>query len=380
MKTLVIGLGKSGRAAIALLEKIGDTVTRFDDCQSTLSKVDFTVDRAVVSPGIPPDHPILTQLKERGIPVIGEMELGLKLTDQTCLGITGTNGKTSTTECVAHILREKGIKAHALGNNGTPLCHYMLNPDPNDVLILEISSAQLETLSTKGLDRALILNITPDHLDRYGTFEAYAKTKCHIKSCLKEGGELIVDAETKKKFEKYLEGANTRTFGKEGPIKALLAPFNLGEISDAEAGFSPLKHRLERVLTRDGVVFVNDSKATNVEATLHAIDRLKGPVHIILGGRDKGSDFSRLKEPFTGKVKSVFVYGEAGALIAKALEELKPIHQFATLKEAVERAASVAQAGDTVLLSPACTSFDAFDNFEKRGDAFREYVKSGNNL
>lgn len=385
MKRVVFGLGRSGKAALKLLSREEGELFAIDRTLHNIEGVScFTeenfplglaVDEVILSPGIPQSHPLVNRLKREGAEVMGEMEMALRRTFQPCIGITGTNGKTSATYLLTHLLQQGGKKARALGNCGTPLSAYLLHPDREEILCLEMSSFQTETLQTRKLDWAILLPITPDHLDRYASFDEYAKAKCQIKSAIKKSGKLLLFEETKKKFEKYLAEVETITLREhcDNIVERLVKELGIEVQKEAFVSFKRPEHRLEEVALFQGVRFINDSKATNIDATLHALRALPEDLLIILGGRDKGSDFSRLIKPLKERVKKVYLYGEAAEKIKRELEGV--LTQTGSFEEMIKQAASDAKEGESVLFSPACASFDLFENFEKRGEAFKQIVK-----
>ncbi|MDX8430363.1 MAG: UDP-N-acetylmuramoyl-L-alanine--D-glutamate ligase [Candidatus Algichlamydia australiensis] len=362
-KALIIGMGKSGKAAKALLEKKGYYPVCFDGKGGELPK---NLDLVILSPGVPPSHTLVQQAQAASVEVIGEMELGLRYLQQRAIGITGTNGKTTTTLLITHALQSSRIKARAVGNVGLPLCEYLLAPNLKETLVLEFSSFQLETCTTKALESAILLNITPDHLDRYENFEAYAKTKFRI-------GELCetlwLGEDVKKIFETYSPTRDTREYNEVSFLQSIGA-----DAAQARESFVYPQHRFERLKTLHGVEFVNDSKATNVEAVLHALKQVDRSVLLLVGGRDKGANFMDLL-PSLKKVRKIFAFGEAGGKIEMALKGSCEISRFGTLEESFAQAAKEAKEGEMVLLSPACSSLDAFANFEKRGEKFKQMVE-----
>ncbi len=380
MKALVVGMGRSGLAARALLGKEGYQLTcvdqnpqgeRVGSDRVMINPFDF--DLVVLSPGVPGSHPLVLQADHKGVQVVGEMELGLRFLQNRAIGITGTNGKTTTTMLLAHALQRSGKKASTLGNIGTPLCEYLLDPDPDEILVLEFSSFQLETCLSKKLDSAVILNITPDHLDRYPNFAAYAKAKCAIAGLIKEGRELWLGDGVKKIFETYWPTRDTLAYNELQILQSFGVTPEI--FQKAKEDFIPPAHRLELAGVVRGVHFVNDSKATNGESVLHALKKVQGPIILLAGGRDKGADFAKWLPFLRGKVRKVFAFGEAGKKIEEELGKVCELKRFATLEESFEKAAEEASEGETVLLSPGCSSFDAFANFEKRGERFTKMVK-----
>lgn len=361
MKALVIGLGKSGRGAAKLLLKQGWEVVGVDRAPEPVEGITVLpetatigpVDLVVLSPGIPRSHPLA-----KGN-VIGEAELAFRTLKNRAIGITGTNGKTTLTLLLTHILNGVGIKARALGNVGNSLAEYACNPDPDEFLVVELSSFQLETMTTPCLELSVITNITPDHLDRYSSFEEYANTKKRIKD--------LADS--------YLQLTGRERYWGE---TAWLVCERLGiareDFDQALKSFKSPPHRMEFVGEIEGVRFVNDSKGTNPEATLYAIENNPGKVLLIAGGQSKQGTFANWKKEFLGKVKEVFAIGETASQIEKEVGGVVPVKRCLNLEEAVAVAKEKATQGETVLLSPGCASFDQFRNYEERGERFKSYV------
>jgi UDP-N-acetylmuramoylalanine--D-glutamate ligase len=422
MKTLVIGLGKSGRAAYDLLVKEGVQVVGTDDKADLLKKLESQgIDVAlhpcveefeliVVSPGIPPTHPVYLKALELGKEIIGEAELALSRLHQPCIAITGTNGKTTVTLLVEHILTTSGLKARALGNVGTPLTSYQ--GDPQEIMVVELSSFQLELMKTPVVDIGIILKITPDHLDRYTTMEEYALAKCRLQDLMKNPENLWVHQSVVQDYKPLLK-SNYQTYGtdckstswtdrialKVGEKIETILPIRYRDLGNHEsenvlaawilckkfgissadflAGLETFKkppHRLEFVATLDGVDYFNDSKGTNIDATIKAVEAMTKPVVLIAGGVNKASSYEPWKKSFTGKVKQVFAIGQAAAKIADELRPEFEVEIVPTLKDAVECARRRAKAGETVLLSPGCSSFDMFKDYVQRGDEFKKFV------
>jgi len=367
---LVIGLGKSGKGAVRFLRHLGYHVCGVDREKKDDLEIEvfheeklpeeLTFDLVVLSPGVSPNHPLCTRGKE----VIGEVELGARHLKNQCIGVTGTNGKTTLVLFLTHALRILGKKVRALGNVGESLADYMCAPDEEEIIVLELSSFQLETMRAPILDLAIITTITPDHLDRYPSFEVYAKTKYHIKDLLKP---LQKDS--------YLQLTENEGYC-EFAAKALL-PWGATreKVRFAMESFDKPPHRLEKVAEIGEVLFCNDSKGTNPEAVIFATHAQKRPIILLAGGRNKGGSFRKWKEAFKGKVKEVIVYGEAAEEIVEELEKDFPLTQVETLREGVQAAWERARGGEVILLSPGCASFDQFKNFEERGDLFKECVE-----
>jgi UDP-N-acetylmuramoylalanine--D-glutamate ligase len=371
MKALVLGLGVSGKSAALFLKRRGVEVVGVDDRTapqqfSTLRGFDLFVP----SPGISRQHPLYQLAKREGIPIKGEMQLFLEETKEPCIGVTGTNGKTTVVRMIEHGLNYCGKVAHAVGNVGVPIAEH----ERTGILVIEMSSYQLETLTAPVLDVAIVLNIAQDHVERYENFEEYALTKASIAKCLKAGGELLIHSSVDPKLFSQpfvpFEGGNLQA------AQLACAHFGVEKslFRKAMETFKQPLHRIEFVASIEGVDYYNDSKATNVAAVLNAIEKFEQKIVLILGGYDKGLSFEPLF-PFASKFSSVVTYGQAREKIANALKHLVEVDQVGTLKLAVEFARSKAKRGEVVLFSPGCSSFDAFKNYEERGDAFKDYVR-----
>lgn len=408
---IVLGLGASGRSALRFLtnrESSWGQVVGVDDqlsideelnafanrgvlllssCPSNLLK---GADALVKSPGISPGHPLVLEARAHGIPVIGDIELVAKIVQGVpCIGVTGTNGKTTVTLLIEHILRHAGLPFRACGNVGVPICDMAMTfPDEGiKGLVVELSSYQLETLSTPFLDAALLLNITPDHLDRYSSFEEYRKAKLRIFSLLKEKGEAIVHSSIPIENESCIMRYGFRSaeiFAGYSPHDAdnieaaFLACKHFGlsddQMKDALFTFKKPLHRIEFVCNIQGVSFFNDSKGTNIDAVIKAVDTMNGQVVLIAGGVDKGSSYTLWKKSFADKVKMICAIGQAAPKMKKELGESIPVHIFDGLHSAVAFAAAQSEPGGNVLLSPGCASFDMFRDYRHRGDEFKRIV------
>lgn len=426
--TLVLGLKKSGLAAAEFLLRQNCLVLGIDcDCsllqtcpeiqrckslglfvQHDSDPVDWSrVDRLVVSPGVSPKHLLYKGARENGILITGEVELALSHFRGKLLAVTGTNGKTTVTLLTEHILRTAGIKARALGNVGTPLCKYLLNPCDAEVFVIELSSYQLETMHTPVFDAAALLNITPDHLERYESMEEYIQAKCHLQHLMKPGASFFVQ----KQVASYLKNVQTFGFEKECdlwtdqivmtyrekvecilPLNyremgkhdcenamaawALCCSFSISkqQFSSAFSSFKKPSHRVEFIRNVGGVSFYDDSKGTNIDAVVQAVRTMKGPVILIAGGVDKGASYMLWKEHFLGKVKQIVAIGQAAPKIYSELHPYFTIKLADTLEAAVQVAAIDAESGDSVLLSPGCSSFDMFQDYAHRGAEFQRNV------
>lgn len=420
-KVLVIGVGVSGKGAIAFLQSMHYQVVAVDRSVKgeylgvkILSESDvitpFDFNFVVLSPGVPSSHPLCQKAESLGIPVIGEMELGLRFLKKSnpAIAITGTNGKTTLTCLTTHTLNYVGKKARSLGNIGAPITSAIHELEEGEIVVIELSSYQLETMKERVFDVGIITNLTPDHLDRYQTMERYAKAKLNLFSCLKEGGVLYLHEEMMQEFASLIpDQKRCIPFGpflKEHlwmdeeilmlverlkcmvvlptGIENILAGFLLTQgfgISatdylEALTTFKRPRHRMEHIATVQGVEFCNDSKATNVASLSFALDTVKKPIILVMGGRSKGSPYEPLIPKMKGLVKEILTIGEAAGEIEEAFQGVIPCSRAETLSKAVEMAMQKASPGDMVLLSPACSSFDQFKNYEDRGDHFRSLV------
>ena len=441
-KVLVVGLGKSGLAAALFLRRRGAQVTVSDirsaealanDIPSLLEEginveagghglLTFRrQDLIVVSPGVPLDTPELAQVRSFGLPVIGELELAARFLKGKTLAITGSNGKTTTTSLVGEILKAAGLPTLVGGNIGVPVVGLIEESTDETWSVLEVSSFQLETTEQFHPAIAVILNITPDHLDRHGTFENYALAKERIFAVQNKEDFLVLNADNARAAAAAARSsARVYWFSLEIPVSQgawvdegqimyraskdahpetimpltgipLKGEHNVENVLAAVcasrlAGVSPeiirhavekfraVEHRLEYVATVNAVEFYNDSKATNVDATAKAIAAFPGGIHLILGGKDKNSDYTQLADLLRSRVRAVYTIGAAAAKIESHLRGVVAIHSCETLERAVTTAAAAAHPGEVVLLAPACSSFDQFENYEHRGRIFKELV------
>jgi UDP-N-acetylmuramoylalanine--D-glutamate ligase len=375
LKALVYGQARSGRSATERLRERGDEVVQVDRSlgnEDDLSLLDG-VELLVKSPGVPGEARLVVTARERGIPVWSEVELGARLLDRSrIVGVTGTNGKTTTVELLGAIFRATGRDVAVAGNVGTPLSSIR----DAEWVVCELSSFQLEDVHELACDVAVLLNLEPDHLDRHGSFEAYRDAKLHIfeRARVKIAprglglGDVEFSADDDLPAEPLIRGRHNRENAAAATAAARAAGIDDDAIAEGLRAFAGVAHRLELVGERDGVRFVNDSKATNVAAALRALAAYADePVHLILGGSPKGEDFAPLASAIGPNVRSVHLIGaEAGRL-----GELIDGHRDETLERAVGHARELARPGDVVLLSPAAASYDQFENFEERGEAFR---------
>jgi UDP-N-acetylmuramoylalanine--D-glutamate ligase len=446
LRALVVGMEKSGLASVQLLLREGALVQATDlkslaeipEAAAILNRlsVPFTqqpspqplvpspqppaagpsFDLIVISPGVPADLPSLEAARARGTRVVGEVELAAPFLLGRTIGITGTNGKTTTTALVGHILRESGIPAQVGGNTGTPVTAMIETSRPDQWNVLELSSFQLETIAEFHADIAVALNVTQNHLDRHHTFANYAAAKGRLFETQRAGAFAILNADdptcvgyASVTAASPLWFSSTRAVtpgiwladnkirfdgellmdAREIPVRgrhniedtmaaaaaARLAGAPLASIAAAVRSFKAVEHRLEFVRNLNGVDFYNDSKATSVDATLKALDAFSGGLWVILGGKDKGLDFAPLRAPLAAKAHAALLIGAAAPKIAEQLRGAVPLENAGTLENAVRFADAHARPGDTVLLAPACASFDQFTSFEHRGQFFKTLVQ-----
>ena len=441
-KVLVVGLGKSGLAAALFLRHRGAQVTVSDVRSAEALAKDIPAlleegimvetgghglltfrrqDLIVVSPGVPLNTPELAQVRSFGLPVIGELELAARFLKGKIVAITGSNGKTTTTALVGEILEKAGIPTLVGGNIGVPVVSLIEQSTDETWSVLEVSSFQLESTAKFHPSIAVILNITPDHLDRHGTFENYALAKERIFAAQNHSDCVVLNADNARAAQAATRSsASVHWFSMEHPVAqgawledgfvvyrdspeaptekivalggiplkgahnvenvlaAVCAARKAGAqaepIRQAIEAFQAVEHRLEYVTTVNGVEYYNDSKATNVDATLKAIAAFQSGIHLILGGKDKGSDYTLLAQLLRAHVRAVYTIGSAAAKIESQLRGVVPILSCEALESAVSAAASAARPGEVVLLAPACSSFDQFESYEHRGRVFKELV------
>lgn len=427
-------MGKSGIAAIELLLAKGAKVRAVD--QRPLDQLGPTghrltelgvdllpqaaesfqdADMVVLSPGVPVDLAELLPLAETDAAVIGEVELASAFLKGPVIGITGANGKTTTTAMIGHILKENNVPAQVGGNIGTPPTSMVGNSRNDQWNVLELSSFQLETIYNFRAKIAVCLNVTPDHLDRHHTFERYAAAKGRLFETQTEEDFAVLNADDqtcvsyigKTKASGFwfsstgpvipgawvkdgiihvnneklmpagdipLAGAHNVENTMAAAVATHLAGLSLPEIASAVRTFPGVEHRLEFVRELNGVKYYNDSKATNVDATEKAIDSFPGGLWIILGGKDKNSDYTVLRDKLKAKAKGVLLVGAAAEKIEGQLKSGLPLQHCGTIEAAVEKARREATSGDIVLLAPACASFDQFQSYEHRGRVFKDVV------
>lgn len=422
-KALLVGCGRSGRAAEALLRSEGCSVVSI--CQEitpdySYETLHFEPDIAIVSPGFSLKHPWIADLIERGIPLLSELELGWSRRHCAVIAVTGSNGKSTAVKWIAEALAQAGQTAVPCGNYGFPVCAAAMLPDVPDWLVIEVSSFQLETVREFRPDIGLLLNVLPNHLDRHGSMEAYRNLKLRLFENMQESDTAILPFGFFQGLEKSGENipvpgksnrwfsSHWKTFGTEkgadfrysdgrvGSIDlngTLFANEILGSAGAAVAAvcaacgiaptaveaaaraFKPLPHRMATVAEIDGVKYMDDSKATNLAALCAAIRMCSGKVHLIAGGRAKEKDFSLVKDLLAQRVSHLYLIGEASGAMQDAWGDVVCCESCETLERAVAAANKQVRPGETVLLSPACTSFDQFRDFNERGDCFTAAVR-----
>jgi UDP-N-acetylmuramoylalanine--D-glutamate ligase len=383
-RVLVLGLGRSGTAAAAALEGSGVGVVRADRNLGNDGDTGLLdgVGLLVKSPGVPGEAPLVGEARRRGVPVWSEVELGWRLLrPRPFVGVTGTKGKTTTSELLGAMFRAAGRPVAVGGNVGRPLTS--LDPPEDAWVVCELSSFQLEDVHELELEVAVLLNLESDHLDRHGTFERYRAAKLRIFERARhkvvprglglEGIEF--SAEDDLPAEPRLPGRHNRANAAAATAAARAAGLDAAAIAAALAGFEGVPHRLELVRELDGVRWVNDSIATNTFAVRHGVAAFDAPVHLILGGRAKGEDFAPFARALPPTVRAIYLVGEATDELAAALDAAgRGYERVGTIAGAVDAAARATEPGDVVLLSPACASYDQFENFEQRGQEFRRLV------
>ena len=436
-KVTIIGLARSGKSAGKLAlsdgfdvmisdaadtDKLRTRAEEFIDTDAVIelgqhSEKIYESDMIIVSPGVPLNIPILNEAKRRGIPVISEIEFAFRHEQGKVIALTGSNGKSTTATLIAKIFSDAGINTILAGNIGNPYSENVVRSTPESVTVLELSSFQLEALDTFHPFVAVLLNLSPDHLDRYETVEEYYEAKFHIFDNQRENDYAVLFADQPEVaslsgeiFSKPLwfssvqrkipgayveQGVIYRDDEKIMPASqiGIPGPHNLANALSAVAAtipfdipaetlkrtlenFTGIEHRLERFLEHNGILFVNDSKSTNPDSLKFALISFDRPIVLIAGGYDKGSDFSPLREIFEDKVKTAVFTGTTGEYMANQLaKNIITCAVISDFDKAVERAVSLALPGDVVLLSPGCPSYDAFDNFEERGKYFKKLIR-----
>jgi UDP-N-acetylmuramoylalanine--D-glutamate ligase len=441
-RVLVVGLGKSGVASALFLKARGARVTVSDSKSEAELHEHIPVlldngisvetgghgdrtfgqqDLIVISPGVPVNAPALDPARKQTIPIIGEVELASRFLKGKLVAITGSNGKTTTTALAGDVVAAGGKKTLVGGNIGRPAISLVAESSDASYTVLEISSFQLETIKNFHPHVAVVLNVTPDHLDRHGTFEVYweAKRRIFDNQTSDDFAVMNVDDLEAAKMGKGLK-AQLRWFSRKTGVDSgawvrgdrifyvdtqgereimplsdvhlkgahnvenVLAAVTIGMIVGVEpekihaavSNFKAVEHRLEYVATINGVEFYNDSKATNVDATIKALESFPRNIHIILGGKDKGSDYTVLKPLLHERVKRVYTIGAAAEKIESHIGDAAPITKAGTIDVAVRKAMEAAAPGDVVVLAPACASFDQFTSYEHRGRVFKELVNA----
>src|SRR5437588_3951426 len=440
-RVLVVGLGRSGVASALFVKSRGAVVTVSDAKSEDQLREEIPAlldqgiavetgghgertfqnqDLSVVRPGVPVDAEPIMQARALGQNVIGEIELAAEFLQGEIVAITGSNGKTTTTTLTGEILASGGLKTLVGGNIGTPAISLVDQATPESVTVLEVSSFQLETVRTFHPNIAVVLNVTPDHLDRHRTLSAYVDAKARIfenqqpddfavlnaddPTCVELGGRTRAHVfwfSRKKEVETGAYVGNGRIMFRRNGAKVEVIPVNeiplkgahnlenvlaaiccgallgcdAGKIRAAVRNFKAVEHRLEYVTTIRGVEYYNDSKATNVDATIKALESFPAGVHLILGGKDKGSDYTVLNELLRQRVRRVYTSGTAAEKIRSQIKDAAEVVAAGSLDSAVKQAAASAQSGEVVLLAPACASFDQFQNYEHRGRVFKELVR-----
>ena len=430
---MVVGMAKSGVAAAQLLRMHGAVPVACDskplaslpeETRQALHGIEFReqspeawqgANMVVLSPGVPPEIELVQRARAAGIPIVGELELASYFLQGKSIGITGTNGKTTTTALTGHILHACGIASQVGGNIGTPPSAMVATSRPDQWNVLELSSFQTESIDHFCADIAVCLNVTPDHLDRYATFEDYVAAKRRLFEKLGEASYAVLNADdehcvqfAKQTRAKVLWFSAKRRVGpgiwvEDGEIRyqgepvmkaediplrgrhnwenvlaaatvARLSGASLSQLAAAVRSFEGVEHRIEFVRRVGGVGFYNDSKATNVDAALKSLDSFGERLFVILGGKDKGSDYGPLAPLLKEKAVAALLIGQASQKIEAAIRDSVPVVRCGTLEAAVATGYKQARAGDVVLLAPACASFDQFDNYEHRGRAFKQAV------
>ena len=436
----IIGLGRSGVAIARLANYLGSKVFISDNSSSDLIKANlhsleamgiqgeiggcsdkiYNCDLMIISPGIPADLPIIIESQKRGIRIIGEIEFASLFTDSPIIGVTGSNGKSTTVHALAEMCQSEDVHGVLAGNVGLAFSDKVLeelhNPDPKKVYILEISSFQMEFIETFHPYISIFLNISPDHLDRHKTFKNYLNAKLRLAGNQTEHDYVIYNADDKilvEVFNKHI--ANKITFSAKDSDTGYYSVSNLNiinkecaklthlkniglpgqhniynllaaasgahclgisdeKIANVIQSFKGIPHRLERIAEINGIEYINDSKATNIDAVKVAIVSYEKPIILILGGLAKGNDFAELLQ-FKNKIKNIIAYGTAKDMIHKELSTIFTVSKIELLKDAVKLSFQKAEKGEIVLLSPGCTSFDQFKNFEDRGNKFAQWVR-----
>ncbi|MBS0621707.1 MAG: hypothetical protein JSR80_01960 [Verrucomicrobia bacterium] len=373
-RALVVGLGSSGRSALDFLQRRGVEAIGFDDRLKSPTPSLEGIDALIVSPGVPPSHPLVLAASLQKIEIIGEAELGARALKNPAVGITGTNGKTTTTLLTAAILQEAGFLARPLGNIGIPLTTGVDQLAPGEIAVIELSSFQLETMAHPCLAASVILNITDDHLDRHGTFEAYKAVKMGIKNITLGPTYLSQEELPEVELPPSVVGIDAENARAAYALASFLGA-SLEDFYRALATFKRPAHRIETIASIGGVTYINDSKGTTVISVVKAVEKLPGPIALIAGGKDKGGSYAPWRSAFKGKVVGLSLIGEAACRIEEELDGQFAIRHCTSLKEAVDSAEEMLKGFGSVLLSPGCASYDMFENYEERGKMFRALVE-----
>jgi UDP-N-acetylmuramoylalanine--D-glutamate ligase len=435
----VVGLGRSGTAATRLLRRHGLPVYASDGAAGPAQEASAAGLRAlgadvqlgghdlariargaavVVAPGVPPDVPPLEAARRAGLEIYAEVDIGfLALRGTRCIGITGTNGKTTTTSLIAHVMAAAGLRVETAGNIGRPLCDVALSAAPPDWLALELSSFQLHDAPHLGPAIGVLTNLAPNHLDRYHSLEEYYGDKARLFRNADPDSVWVTNADdaevgrmadgvpgthvrfsVAQRADAWLDRASARLMLGDRPLLPraelpLLGDHNVanalaaalaavragaepGKVATGLRSFKAIPHRVEPVREVDGVLWINDSKSTNVTSTEVAVAAVDRPFILLLGGRHKGEPYTRLAGPLRGRCRAVVAYGEAGPQVVRDLGEQLPVVPAGDFAEVLATARRLARPGDAVLLSPACSSYDMFTNYEERGDRFRATVEA----
>jgi len=438
-RVLVVGLARTGAATALFCAARGAIVTATDarteneigEAIASLRAADVRLefgghrentfleqDLIVPSPGVPADAPLLQAARSKGVTIWSEVELADRFLEGRLIGITGSNGKTTTTSLIEHILRNAGFSTILAGNIGTPLIARVEQTSDASITVVELSSFQLESIETFRPNISVFLNLTADHLDRHHTLEAYARAKARIFENQTEADSAVLNADDAattplappkphvywfSRKQRVAQGSflreNEIVFRHDGEeevvlkladiplagshnVENVLAAVAATRLAGAEPAaiakgvrsFAGVEHRLEFVAQIGGVRYYNDSKATNVDATLKALDAFSGRILIVLGGKDKGSDYTLLQRSLREKAILALLIGAAAEKIEKQITGSVAIERAGTIERAMEIASHASRPGDVVLLAPACASFDQFQNYEHRGHVFKELV------